>query len=121
MVGSDTDVWVYGMALMGCGWLDNKTVYVETSINSEYVSINAILEATTNHPKLKKIQFPTLTLATLYIITGGDYISSFFRTSKHLSPSSLKTLNIFVIKSFWWKQILQHSLELKDTHYLKLI
>ena len=35
-----------------------------------------------NHPKLKKIPFPLLSLATAYILIGGDYVSSFFRTSK---------------------------------------
>ena len=24
ILGSDTDIWVYGMAIMGCGWLGNK-------------------------------------------------------------------------------------------------
>ena len=35
ILGSDTDIWVYGMAFMGCGWLGNKTVYVERAIGSE--------------------------------------------------------------------------------------
>ena len=34
------------------------------------------------HPKLKTISFPLTTLALVYILTSGDYISSFFRTSK---------------------------------------
>ena len=67
---------------MGCGWMGNKTVYVERAVWSEYISLNAISEAAMNHPKLKKIAFPLLTLATVYILTGGDYISSFFKTSK---------------------------------------
>ena len=82
ILGSDTDIWVYGMAYMGCGWLGNKTVYVERAIGSEYVCLNAISEAVMNHPKLKIIQFPLLTLAAVYMLTGGDYVSSFFKTSK---------------------------------------
>ena len=82
ILGSDTDIWVYGMAFMGCGWLGNKTVYVERAIGSEYVCLNNMSEAVMNHPKLKRIPFPLLSLATVYILTGGDYISSFFRTSK---------------------------------------
>ena len=74
ILGSDTDIWVYGMALVGCGWLGNKTVYVERAINSEYVNINSISEASTSYPKLQKITFPMLTLATLYVLTGGDYV-----------------------------------------------
>ena len=53
ILGSDTDIWVYGMAYMGCGWLGNETVYVERAIGSEYVCLNAISEAVMNHPKLK--------------------------------------------------------------------
>lgn len=34
------------------------------------------------HPKLKDIPFPLTNLAAVYILTGGDYISGFFRTSK---------------------------------------
>ena len=82
ILGSDTDIWVYGMAFMGCGWLGNKTVYVERAIGSEYVCLNNMFEAVMNHPKLKRIPFPLLSLATVYILIGGDYISSFFRTSK---------------------------------------
>lgn len=84
VLGSDTDIWVYGMAYMGCGWLGNKTVFIERAIGSEYVSLNAISEAVMNHPKLKIIPFPLLTLATVYMLTGGDYISSFFKMSKDL-------------------------------------
>ena len=67
---------------MGCGWLGNKTVYIERAVGSEYVSLNAISEAVMNHPKLKIIPFPLLTSSAVYILTGGDYISSFFKTSK---------------------------------------
>lgn len=70
------------MALMECGWLGDKLIYVERALNSEYVNVNAILEASVSHPNLKKVSFPTLTLASIYILTGGDYISSFFKTSK---------------------------------------
>ena len=82
ILGSDTDIWVYGMSFIGCGWLGNKTVYVERAIGSDYVCLNALSETVMNHPKLKKISFPLLSLATVYMLTGGDYISSFFRTSK---------------------------------------
>ena len=78
LLGSDTDIiWVCGMAFMGCGWLGNKTVYVERAIDSEYVSLNAISKAV-NHPKLKSIHFPLLTLSTVYMLTGGDYIPYLF-------------------------------------------
>ena len=32
VLGSDTDIWVYGMALLECGWMENKDVYVEKNL-----------------------------------------------------------------------------------------
>ena len=64
-------------------WLDSQQgVYVEKSIGSEYVHSNTFSEAVSTHPKLKTIQHPSLTLVAIYILTGSDYISTFFRTSK---------------------------------------
>ena len=40
VLGSDTDIWVYGMVFMERGWLPNKTVYVECKVASEYVHLN---------------------------------------------------------------------------------
>ena len=65
VLGSDTDIWAYGMAFMGCGWLGNKSVYVERAIGSEYVCLNALSEAVGGHPKLRRIPFPLLSLATV--------------------------------------------------------
>ena len=67
---------------MGCGWLGNKIVYVERAIGSEYVSLNAISKAVMNHPKLKTIHFPLLTLSTVYMLMSGDYISSLRHQSR---------------------------------------
>ena len=78
IIGSDTDIWVYGLAFLECGWINNKVVYVEKSIGSEYAHINAF----TSHPKLNGMLHPLLSRVTLYILTGSDYISTFFRTSK---------------------------------------
>ena len=34
------------------------------------------------HPQLKRIHNPLSNLAAIYILTGGDYISSFYKISK---------------------------------------
>ena len=39
ILGSDTDIWVYGMVYKDCGLLGRKIVYVEKTIEAEYVSI----------------------------------------------------------------------------------
>ena len=73
-----TPTWIYRMAFIECGWLGDKSIYVERTINAEYVNVNAIVEASVSHPNLKKVSFS----ASIYVLTGGDYISSFFKTSK---------------------------------------
>ena len=37
-----------------------------------------------SHPSLPKIQYPINRLVALYVLSGSDYISSFFRTSKQV-------------------------------------
>ena len=82
VLGSDTDIWVYGMIFLEGGWFSNKTVYVERSIQTEYVCLNTLHAAALSHAQLKRIRNPLSNLAAIYILTGGDYISGFFRTSK---------------------------------------
>ena len=85
ILGSDTDIWVYGMIFMEGGWFPNKTGYVEKSIQREYVCLNTLNTAASLHPQLKHLHNPLSHLATIYILTGGDYISSFSEhPSKHL-------------------------------------
>ena len=38
--------------------------------------------AASHHPQIKRMHNPLSTLAAIYILTGSDYISSFFRTSE---------------------------------------
>ena len=82
VLGSDTDIWVYGMAFLEYGWINNKEVHIEKSIGSEYAHLNAFLAAASSHPKLKAIRYPLSSLVAIYVLTGCDYISSLFRTSK---------------------------------------
>ena len=82
ILGSDTDIWGYGMAFKDCGWLGSKVVYVEKTLGAEYVCVNNFPVAASSHPQLRNIPFPLLTLSAIYVWTGGDYVSSFFRTSK---------------------------------------
>ena len=57
-----------------------------------------------NHPKLKIIRFPLLTLTTVYMLTGGDYISSLRLQNRPLLKFSLRTLNISVMVIHLLKQ-----------------
>ena len=72
VLGSDTDIWVYGMVFMECGWLANKTVCVECKLASEYIHIKILPETAQLHPKLKQIPFLLTSLAVVYITTSSD-------------------------------------------------
>ena len=47
-------------------------------IQSEYGSLNALRIAASHQAQLKCVFSPLSTLAAIYILTGGDYISIFF-------------------------------------------
>ena len=84
IVGSDTDIWVYGMALKESGWLGNKLVYVERTLNAEFVDICEVYTVIESHPSLAGIPYPLNSLVALYVLSGCDYVSSFFKTSKQV-------------------------------------
>ena len=70
-MGSDTDIWVYGMIFKEGGWFHNKTVYVERSTQSEYVSLNTLSTAASYHPQLKRTRSPLS--SNLYSYRGRLY------------------------------------------------
>ena len=80
IVSSDTDSWVYGLGIMEMGWLQGKTVYVQrgsTSV-SDFVNINGLVSAIITHEQLGKLVYPVSSIVTLYVLTGCDYVSSFY-------------------------------------------
>ena len=85
VVGSDTDIWVYGVALLESGWLGDKQIYVEKNVHSEYLHINHLLQNVQSHPKLNAIPHVGNCLLAIYLLTGCDYVSSFYKTSKQKS------------------------------------
>ena len=52
ILGSDTDIWVYCMALLECGWMENKEGYVEKTLAAEYIHLNTLYFAALEHPQL---------------------------------------------------------------------
>ena len=88
IIGSDTDIWVYGMALKEGGWLGDKVVYVEKTLNAEFVDICEIHNVIRSHPSLSRIPYPVNNVVALYILSGSDYVSSFFKTSKQVFLSA---------------------------------
>ena len=82
VVTSDTDVWVYGLGLWEAGWLRHKQVVVQRGITNEYVYINLGARLIEDYPQLQHVPYPISTMVALYVLTGCDYVSSFFKHTK---------------------------------------
>ena len=81
VIANDTDVFMYGIALMESGYLSNKDVAVERCYEREYVSINTAVDCFSSHDSLKSLAQQKISCAcmlVLYLLGGSDYISSFF-------------------------------------------
>ena len=84
VVASDTDVWVYGLGLWEAGWLANKLVIVQRGNSGDFVNISFGARLITDLAALQNVKFPVSTMVALYVLTGCDYVSSFFKlTKKH--------------------------------------
>ena len=68
------------MALKESGWLGNKLVYVERTLNAEFVDI--LCEVYTVKSLIHPWQEYHALLVALYVLSGHDYVSSLFKTSK---------------------------------------
>lgn len=82
IISSDTDTWVYGLGLYEQGYLDRKQVLVQRGNTDCYIDIRAATTLLSQHPNLSAFSFPVLSLVALYILTGCDYVSAFYRCSK---------------------------------------
>ena len=82
VVASDTDVWVYGLGLWEAGWLSNKLVIVQRGNSGEYVNINLAARLLQDFAPLQTVPYPVSTMVALYVLSGCDYVSSFFKHTK---------------------------------------
>ena len=87
---SDTDTWVYGLAIKERGYLGHKNVYVQQGNTGGFVNINQLVESIISHPRLQTIQNPVSHIVALYTLSGCDYVSMFYGCSKK------KFLNEFI-------------------------
>ena len=81
-MSSDTDTWVYGLGLSELRLLEGKQVYVQRGNTDSFIDINNAVVLISNHDKLSRISYPALTLVAIYILTGCDYVSSFYMCTK---------------------------------------
>ena len=82
IVSSDTDTWVYGLGICEAGHMNHKQVYVQRGNSNSYININEGTALISSHPVLSTISYPVLSIVALYILTGCDYVSSFYRCTK---------------------------------------
>ena len=81
IVSSDADTWVYGLGVYESGQLSGKQVYVQRGNTDSFIHIKATT-LIRNHSILSKISYPVLSLVALYVLTGCDYVSSFYHCTK---------------------------------------
>ena len=82
IVSSDTDTWVYGLGLCELGHLRGKTVAVRRGNVDSYIHISRGTSILSGHESLEHFHSPVLSLVALYILTGCDYVSAFYRCTK---------------------------------------
>ena len=103
----DTDIYMYGLSLMEMGYFElhnkQKLVAVERVWGKEYVNINEGLSQIHSLDGVRNASIKNTfctTLLALYLLSGSDYVSGFYRTPsakiletflryvEHISPSS---------------------------------
>lgn len=57
-------------------------MFVQRGNTESFININETIALITNHPVLLSISYPALFLVALYVLTGCDYVSSFYRCTK---------------------------------------
>ena len=83
IVSRDTDTWVYGLGLYEQQrHLVDKQVFVQRGNTESYIDMRAAAQLVCQHPKLSALSYPALSIVALYILTGCDYVSSFYRCTK---------------------------------------
>ena len=65
--------------------------YVKRSSTSvlEFVNINSLVSAIITHTELEKLVYPASSIVALYVLTGCDCVSSFYRCTKALFLATL--------------------------------
>ena len=82
IVSCDTDTWVYGLGLCELNFFRGKQVYIQRGNVDSYIHINQAVSLISQHPNLSSMEYPVLSLVALYILTGCDYVSSFYMCTK---------------------------------------
>ena len=85
----DTDIYMYGIDLCGCGVFVRKNVVVERIINTDYVHVS-MMEDNSLLPEKCSVT----SLLAIYLLSGSDYLSGFFKlTNAFILSVFLKYIN----------------------------
>ena len=79
VLSKDTGTWVYGLLLIELGFLEGKHIIVQWGNSGDFVDLN-IGTRSPRLPFLSNASYPVTSLVSLYVLTGCDYVSSFFRS-----------------------------------------
>ena len=113
IVSSDTDVWMYGLLVIELSHqLQSKQVYVKCLNSSPmfYVNVTRLYESITIHPQLG-----------LYIATGSDYLSFFYRiTKQNFITTFLNNLD-YICCNNKFVHICDNSIVLLEDSWIKLV
>lgn len=79
VLSKDTDTWVYGLALIELGLIHEKNVVIHQGLSSSFAYLNEGVKAINSLEQLKQIKYPVTCFVAIYILSGCDYVSSFYR------------------------------------------
>ena len=92
----DTDIWMTGVALAELGHLHGKSVFVELRQSEQYVNVTKCNNVLHAHPSLQKLRFAASCLLAAYVLSGTDYVSSYFGVSHQAAVRSFCRNAIFI-------------------------
>ncbi len=100
IIANDTDIWMYSLALMELGKFKlpsglDKLVAVELSLDREYVFINEGVKRVTGVVNLQQ-PISCVSFLAIYLLSGSDYVSSFYGISYHRFISSFVDYSRFI-------------------------
>ena len=124
LVSSDTDVWMYGLLVTELSpQLQSKQVYVKCLNSSPtlYVNVTRLYESVTTHPQLGKIFHPCTSLVALYIATGSDYLSFFYRITKQKFFTIFLNNLDFICCNNKFVHFFDNSIAILEDSWIKLI
>ncbi len=122
VVSSDTDTWVYGLGLYELRHLGEKEITVQRGNTECYIDIKKATSLLAQHPKLSALSFPVLSLVALYVLTGCDYVSSFYRNTKTTFLVALIEYADFICPDGHFLNMINNEFQhIRESSWIKLV